>query len=293
MNTTPTSDTRANEETVFSIAVIIPHLNRLDDTATCCRSLAAQTHPPARIIIIDNGSTEHDGTALAAACPNARVIRLDTNRGFAAAVNTGLREALANPATTHCWILNNDTVCPPDTLEKLLTATAASPRNGLVGCPMVEGKGTPHEAIVSPGKTLLRPWLMPIPSKPGHLPDYISGACLLIKRNVLEDIGLFDDGFFFFFEDADYSIRAKQAGWDIALAGDALIEHRGSATVRHHTQLQAHTYRAGHLRLLRKNTKHPELRGLPLFLFRIIVDMLKANFAAVRGNLRGLKGSPR
>lgn len=273
------------------VAVIIPHLNRLDDTATCCRSLAAQTHPPARIIIIDNGSTEHDQAALAAACPNVRVIRLDTNHGFAAAVNIGIREALKDSAITHVWILNNDTICPPDTLAKLLTAIESTPDTGLAGCPMIEGKGTPRETIVTAGKNLLRPWMIPVTAKPDEIPDYLSGACLLMKRKAIEHIGLLDEGFFFFFEDADYSLRAKQAGWNLALARDALIEHRGSSTVRHHTHLQARAYRSGHIRLLRKYTHHPILLGLPPFLFRAVTDTLCANLAATRGNFRGLLSS--
>jgi GT2 family glycosyltransferase len=279
--------------TTFSVVVIIPHLNRLEDTAACCRSLANQTHPPARILIIDNGSTEHDEAALAAVCPNARVIRLDENRGFAAAVNIGLREALADPATTHAWVLNNDTICPPETLEKLLAAVESTPDTGLAGCPMIEGKGTPNERIVAAGKTLLRPWMIPVNAKTDQVPDYISGACLLVKRKTIEDIGLLDDGFFFFFEDADYSLRAKQANWRLSVAPDVLIQHLGSATVRHQSELQARAYRTGHLRLLRKYSQHPIVFGLPAFAFRMIADALQTNKTALTGNIKGLLSSLR
>lgn len=269
------------------VTVIIPHLNRLDDTATCCRSLASQTRRPAQIIIIDNGSTAHDQAALASACPNARVIRLDANRGFAAAVNVGIREAMSDAATMHVWVLNNDTICPPDTLEKLLAAIEAAPDIGLAGCPMIESGGTPRETIVAAGKILLRPWLIPVTPKIDHIPDYISGACLVIKRSALETVGLFDEGFFFYLEDIDFSLRTTQQGWRLAVAADARIQHAGSATAERHSEFQARHYRAGHMRLLEKHTNHPHLLGLPPFLFRIVMDGLKQNISAIRGNIKG------
>ncbi len=270
-------------------AVIIPHYNQLEYTRDCCASLSQLNGPACRILVIDNGSTAHPPEALVAACPRATVIRLETNLGFAGGVNVGIREALRSPETRYIWVLNNDTLCPPDTLQKLITVLENSPKTGLAGCPMIEGKGTPEERRVTAGKRLLRPWLIPVSPRPATAPDYLSGASLLIRREVLEDIGLFDEGFFFFFEDADFSLRAKQAGWTLTVAETACIEHKGSATVRNLKELQARCYRAGHLRLLRKHTQHPYLFFLPPFLYRLGMDLLKGNLPAIRGNLAALK----
>lgn len=269
-----------------AIVAVIPHLDRLADTAACCRSLAAQTLPLAGIVVVDNGSTAHAPADLATACPAARVLRLEENRGFAGGVNAGIRAALAQPEIEFIWVLNNDTAAAPDALEKLVAA-ATEPRIGLIGCPLLEGAAGTDRRRVPPGKNLWGPWAIPVFPRPGERPDYLSGACLLIRRELLDDVGLFDEGFFFFFEDADFSRRAGAAGWRLAAAEGARIEHRGSATIRRMSELQARAYRAGHVRYLRKHARRPFWAALPPFLARLALDALRLNGAALRGNWRG------
>lgn len=271
---------------VPAVAAVIPHLDRIADTAACCRALAAQTLPLTTIFVVDNGSTAHAEIELAAACPNAQILRLAENRGFAGGVNAGIRAALAQPDVGFVWVLNNDTAAAPDALEKLVAAAAADPRIGLVGCPLLEGTEADRRPV-PPGKKLWGAWRIPVLPRKGERPDYLSGACLLIRRNLLDDIGLFDEGFFFFFEDADFSHRALDHGWRLAVAEDAQVEHRGSATIRRMGELQACAYRAGHVRYLRKHARHPFWGALPPFLARLALDALRGNGAAVRGNGRG------
>lgn len=270
-----------------AVVAVIPHLDRIPDTAACCRALAAQIRPLAAILVVDNGSTAHAPEELAAACPDARILRLETNRGFAGGANAGIRAALAQPEIGFVWVLNNDTAAAPDALEKLVSAAAADPLIGLVGCPLLEGSDGSAPRRVPPGKKLRGPWAIPVFPRPGERPDYLSGACLLIRREVLDDVGLFDEGFFFFFEDADFSHRALDHGWRLAVAEDAQVEHRGSATIRRMGELQACAYRAGHVRYLRKYSRHPYGAALGPFLFRLLADVLRGHGAAVRGNGRG------
>jgi len=269
------------------VVVVIPHLDRLDDTAACCRSLAQQTCPPRLVVIVDNASTAHTEQELAAACPQARVLRLNTNRGFAGGVNIGLREALSLEGIAYLWVLNNDTVCPPDTLSKLLATAESNAKIGLVGSPLLEGSSTSERKIVPAGRKLVGPCSIPRALPQGQVPSYLTGASLLIRRELLEDIGLFDEGFFFFFEDADLSHRAAEQNWQLAIAEEALVEHHGSATIRRLGERQARHYRAGHVRYLRKHTRHPFWAALPPCLFRLAADALLLRGAALRGNMRG------
>jgi GT2 family glycosyltransferase len=273
-----------------AVAAVIPHLDRIPDTAACCRALAAQTLPLAMIVVVDNGSTAHSPEALAAACPDARILRLEENRGFAGGANAGIRAAMAQPEIGFVWVLNNDTAAAPDALEKLVAA-ATDPRIGLVGCPLLEGTEATDRRRVPPGKRLRSPWAIPVFPKEGAPPDYLSGACLLIRREALDDVGLFDESFFFFFEDADFSRRAVARGWRLAVAEDAQVEHRGSATIRRMGELQARAYRAGHVRYLRKYARHPFCAALPPFVVRLALDALRLNGAAVRGNWRGWRNA--
>ena len=269
------------------VAVVIPHLDRLRDTAECYRSLTAQTSVPAAIILVDNASKTHAEAELAAACPRAEILRLDENRGFAGGVNAGIRMALKRPDVGFVWVLNNDTVCAPDALERLRAAAGADASIGLIGCPLLEGSEGPARRIVPPGKRLVGPWAIPALPRKGRTPDYLSGACLLIRRELLEDVGLFDEGFFFFFEDADLSRRAADKGWRLAVAAEARVEHRGSATIRELGEMQARSYRAGHVRFLRKHSGHPFWAAVFPFLLRLAADALWMNRKALRGNWRG------
>lgn len=267
-------------------AVIIPHLDRLADTAACCASLAAQTRAPALVLVVDNGSRAHREHELAAACLTAQILRLDTNRGFAGGVNAGIRRARGNPAIRYIWVLNNDTICPPDTLQKLEDRLAAHEQLGMLGCPLQEGPAE-QPRHVSAARKLARPGMRPVPAKNTSDFDYLSGASLFIRRNVLEDVGLFDERFFFFFEDADFSRRVRQRGWQLAVAEDAPIVHRGSATIRHLTELQSYYYRLGHVRYVRKYARFPLATALPPFIFRLLVEACRFRWAALRGNGRG------
>ena len=269
------------------VAVVIPHLDRLWDTEECYRSLMAQTSAPAAIILVDNASKTHAAAELAAACPRAEILRLDENRGFAGGVNAGIRRALQRPNVGFVWVLNNDTACAPDALEKLRAAAGLDSRIGLVGCPLWEGDEGGPRRIVPSGKRLMEPWAIPTEPPTGKTPDYLSGACLLIRRELLEDVGLFDEGFFFFFEDADLSRRAADNGWRLAVASEARVEHRGSATIRELGEMQARCYRAGHIRFLRKHSGHPFWAAVFPFALRLAADALRMNRKALRGNWRG------
>jgi GT2 family glycosyltransferase len=268
-------------------AVVVPHFNRLDDTAACCRSLAGQNCAPAIIFVVDNASHAHTELELEAACPNATILRQDANRGFAGGVNVGIRAALSDPGIEFVWVLNNDTVCAPDTLCQLIAAAQAHARIGLVASPLLEGANGSHRRMVPAGKNLLWPWSVPVRTPSNRNPAYLSGASLLIRRETLEDIGLFDEGYFFFFEDADFSRRAVQNGWRLAIAREAKIEHRGSSTIRHMNELQARAYRAGHVRFVRKYSRQPLPCALPPFVLRLLADAFQLNWNAVAGNWRG------
>jgi GT2 family glycosyltransferase len=274
-----------------NIAVVIPHLNKIAETRNCCESLARQSPLPATTIIVDNGSTVHTEDELAAACPSAEILRLECNRGFAGGVNAGIRKALSNEAITHVLILNNDTICPSHTLEQLLAESSKDPANGITGCPLIEGEGA-SKILVPPGKKCKGAWLIPYPVRGDEIPDYLSGTCLLINKKVFLDIGLFDENFFFYWEDADFCLRAKQNGWKLASTDKVTIQHLGSSTARCYSELLAEGYRSGHRRFLHKYTRHPLARAIPPFLFRLFSDVLSCRWASVRGNLKGFLHSP-
>jgi len=268
------------------VAVVIPHYERMADTAACCASLAAQVHRPLVVLVVDNASQSHTEAALAQACPGARVLRMERNRGFAGGVNAGLRAVLALPEVAFVWVLNNDTVCPPETLARLVACAGQDERIGLAGCPLLEGGGAAWRSVRA-GRRLLKPFFLPRPARAGLAVDYLSGASLLIRRELIERLGGFDEQFFFFFEDVEFCLRARRAGWTLAEADDAPVRHTGSATIRCMSEAQASYYRAGHVRLVRRYSSFPRLAAWPPYLFRLLADLCCGNLAALRGNRMG------
>lgn len=271
-----------------SVAIVVPHWNALAMTADCCRRLAAQAYPDARIFIVDNGSTAHAPAALAAACPAAEIVRLDENRGYAGAANAGIRAALRQMDAGFVWLLNNDLMCEPDTLAKLILAAGREPGAGIVGCDLNEGgPGAASFRRLRAAKKLGPPFFIPADAPADAAADYLCGASLLIRRELLDEIGGFDESFFFFFEDADFCARARRAGWTLAVAADALPGHYGSATIGKLGRMQARCYRAGQVRYVRKYSNWPHLAAWPCFVLRLAVDSVRGRGAAVRGNLEG------
>ena len=265
------------------IGVVILHYNRIDLTAACCESLVSQLDRPARILVVDNGSTRHTPEELRAACPpGVECARVEKNIGFSAGCNVGLRQMLADPAVDAVLLLNNDTRCPPELTRRM--AAALTPGVGLVGCEMT---GAAEGETIAAGADFAPFFWFAVPARAGALPGYLQGACLLIPRSTLETVGLLDETFHFFCEDADYSLRVRAAGLRLAVAEGTRILHYGSSTIGTTGRLQSAWYRESSVVFLRKWRSFPLARALGPFLFRLASDALRGRREALRGNLEG------
>ena len=130
-----------------SVLVLVVNWNGADMTRDCCASLAAQTHRNLHVRVVDNGSTRDTVEALRAACPGAEVVGTGRNLGFAGGVNAGLRAGEGAAPFDYVWLLNNDTVCDPDALGRLLSAAEADRRLTVEVQP---GMAAQHEVEAGP-----------------------------------------------------------------------------------------------------------------------------------------------
>lgn len=207
-------------------AAVIPNRNRADLLERALASAAAQTVPPARVVVVDNGST--DDSAGVARRAGAQVVQLPDNRGFAAAVNAGVRECDEE------WvlILNNDVELDPACLEALLETAAR--RQAAAAAPRLLSFGNPAQLdgcwdLLSRGGAALRC---------GHgLPDgpawhderpilFAPLTATLVRRELCR----LDEAFGSYLEDIDLSLRLKLAGHSLWYSPRALARHHGSAT---------------------------------------------------------------
>lgn len=214
------------------VVVLVLNWNRCEDTLRCLESLRRLTYPRFRVVLVDNGSTDGTLATVAMYFPEVERIANPQNLGFAAGCNVGLRYALAQGAE-FIFIANNDTIVAPDLLDEVVAA--AEPADvGMVG-PLIYYEADPKRIWSAGAKC--NPLTLEMSGNlrgqidkgnwPGVLErEYIVGCGLLLKRALLERVGLFDTRFFMYYEDLDLCLRARAAGFRILLAPRARMWHR-------------------------------------------------------------------
>ncbi len=231
------------------LSVCIVSWNVREDLLSCLRSLrGAEGDIRAEVIVVDNASTDGSVEAIRHRFPHVKLIRNNENRGFAAASNQGLAAA----GGELLLLLNPDTVLPPGALVELHQAAAQDPGAGIIGPKLVNPDGslqhscrrfpTPMAALfrhtflgrLFPRNRWSAEYVMADwdHTEPREV-DWVSGACMLIRRNLYEAIGPLDEGFFWGSEDVDYCFRARRAGRQVLYTPRPAIVHRvGASTNR-------------------------------------------------------------
>ncbi|MCZ7572370.1 MAG: glycosyltransferase family 2 protein [Ardenticatenaceae bacterium] len=238
--------------------IIIPHWRGAPDLLACLASLAAADLAGADVLLVDNGSDDGSVAAAQASFAWIATLRLPENVGFAAAVNAGLRWASDHGAA---WALplNNDTVVAPDFVAPLLACTAAHRRAGLIG-PKILYHSDPTR-IWQLADVEHRWWPVPQPlgrdARDGpqwtreRRVDYVPFCAVWMRRELIEDVGLLDQRYRLYYEDADYCRRSRAAGWEVWSAPASQIWHKVSRSARlvapqsryWHTQTRVMFYR--------------------------------------------------
>jgi len=234
----------------MDLTVCILTWNAADLLVACLKSLRdirRVNHISYEVIVVDNGSEDASGEVVRRDFPEVGVIANTRNVGFAAGNNQALRKGRGR----HFLVLNNDTILLDDCLAQMTDYLDAHAEVGIVGGRLMNADGSTQVAyyplhlpsVKSCFVELLgldriwpqNPWGRYAPSqtfnfdKPSTTTQ-ISGACLMVRREVLEKIGLFDEGFQFWYEDVDFCYRCLQAGWKIAYVPEARILHYGGAS---------------------------------------------------------------
>ena len=215
------------------MTVIIPNWNGLRFLSTCLTALRQQTYRDFETIVVDNGSTDGSREFIAREYAEARVIALDSNRGFAPAVNVGIRAARGDVVV----LLNNDTEADSHWLEEIARALSEDPRAGMVACKLrlfdqrdhLHSAGDFYRVDGIPGNRGV--W----EEDRGQYDDArgVFGACggaAAYRKAMLDEIGGFDEALSSYCEDVDLNWRARLAGYAVAYAPRAMVYHMVSAT---------------------------------------------------------------
>lgn len=214
------------------ISVVVVNWNGKPMLADCLGSLRSQTFSDFEVLVVDNGSTDGSAQWVCQNFPEFRLVELGENRGFAGGNNAGISEARGE------WIalLNNDAVAHASWLEGVYRAALEAETVGLVASRVILTSG----ALDSAGDGMT---IAGVPYKRGHggSPNGTSaksvevfgasGCAVLLRRSMLERIGLLDEDFFCIYEDGDLNFRARLAGFKCIYAPDAVVYHRLHGTL--------------------------------------------------------------
>ena len=223
-----------------TVAVVILTWNQRNLTVDCLASLAELDYPADRLqtIVVDNGSADGTAQAIRERYSTVTVLENDENLGFAEGNNVGIRHALRGPAD-YVMLLNNDTAVDPSMLNELLAVIEPDSTVGIVGPKMLyfdqpnviwcagnrldwrSGDSIRLQAE-RPDKGL---------DQPPKEVDFITGCAICLRRCVIEQIGLLDSRFFIYYEETDWCMRARGAGWRTLYVPRARLWHKVSAAM--------------------------------------------------------------
>jgi GT2 family glycosyltransferase len=215
------------------VTVVIPNWNGERFLELCLGSLRDQSFRDFETILVDNGSTDGSLGFVAERFPEIKTIALGENRGFAEAVNTGIKAS----TTEFVALLNNDTEQDPRWLRSLVSAAESHHESGLFASKLVDFYD--REVLDGAGDAMR---LSGLPYRLGHgerdrgqfdKPGYVFGACAaaaLYRKEIFDDVGLFDEDFVSYCEDGDLSFRAQLAGYRCFYSPGAVVYHMGSAS---------------------------------------------------------------
>jgi len=284
------------------VTIVTLNWNTVEDTLECLDSLKKITYPNYNIVVVDNTSSGNDVQVLKEKCGNdVEVIASKKNEGYAEGNNIGIRQALKSKAD-YVLLLNNDTTVDPDFLTELVQAAETDENTGIVGS-RIYFYNSPN-LIQSAGGRIRWFW--------GDMEnyhdredtrrydrvaerDFVYGTSALIKRAVIENIGLLDRTFFFGIEEYDYCTRARRAGFKVIYTPYSKVWHKVGASaaklpehpevmefIKKEQGLQQYRY---YYRFFRKHVP------FPLFFFPFLGSLVRVNL--VRGFFQALKSRER
>jgi GT2 family glycosyltransferase len=220
------------------VHIVVLNWNNCADTVKCVESLARLEYDNFRVTVIDNGSSD-DSVAVLSKLDGFVFKRNASNLGYAGGNNVAIRDAVSGGAD-YVWLLNNDAIVAPDCLARLVDEAERSADIGLVS-PVIYFAEEPQRIQhcntrfdtrtcsfdEAPDIATAREWQA---TSPGNIAVW--GTALLIRRSLIEKIGLLDERLFAYSEDTDYSIRSSAAGFRNVTAFDASIWHHWPSGLR-------------------------------------------------------------
>lgn len=279
--------------TPLELSIIIVTYNSRRHVRDCLESIQKTAgNIPHEVIVVDNASQDGTPDILRNEFPDTRLIANSENPGFARSINQGISQSQGS----YILLLNPDTTVLPKTLETLLNEMKESPETGLLGCRLLSADRRLQQSFgyeITIGSEMVRKFLFNLWEEYRFAPmgwilktlhshkrevDWVKGACMLARRQVLFDVKLMDEGFFIYLEDADLCQRIRQSGWKVRYTPEAEVIHFGGGSVRSNREQCALEFRRSQLYYFKKHLDKSSLKTLKLYL----VLKIRRNILTVR-----------
>lgn len=240
------------------IYVVMLTCNRKEETLRCLSGLSRVQVKDYKLetILVDNASQDGTTEEIKKRFSKVRLILNKQNRGFAAAVNQGLKLALKDNKTEFALLLNNDTFLNKIFVEKLTKTAKRENTIGIVAPALkhYQGEkllyGMEGHLDLNKGKTWHRN-IRNIKSSKIINADFVSGCCFLVKREILEKVGLLDEKYYLYLEDVDYCLRARKAGFKVVLDPKTVIGHKVSGSLKNPLSKLPHSFKSNIVLILK------------------------------------------
>jgi GT2 family glycosyltransferase len=254
-----------------NLSIIIVTYNASEDIAPCLQSIIRQRYhdAPIEIIIVDNASSDGTAEIVRERFPLVTLIQNQKNIGFAAAVNQGVAASTGNVLL----LLNPDMEMSDDSLDTSISFLAQHPEIDILGCKLLNVDGTLQEScerFPSIAGNIFESFFLYHILRHSNLyrlrgfdyntlreVDVIWGAFMLMRRQVFEKVGGFDEGYFMYAEEMDFCYQAKQKGFKIFFFPDVTVIHRFGLVASNRLQNRYINLHKGHLRFYRKHYSRP------------------------------------
>jgi GT2 family glycosyltransferase len=231
------------------LSIILVNWNSLDFTEQCIASIEANACGlDYEAIVVDNASADAPCSSLTARFPSVTLVLSESNLGFGRANNLAARRSSGR----YLLFLNPDTVVLNDALPRMVDLLATNPQAGAVGCRLINADGTVQMSCVQNFPTVLnqllaldflkRRWPATPPwgiraldvtlRKPVHEVEVVSGACILVRRQLFEWIGGFSPEYFMYAEEVELCHSIRRAGWSVLHAAEAQVTHFGGQSTK-------------------------------------------------------------
>lgn len=262
------------------VTIIILNWNGKEYTIECLESLKHITYPNYKILMIDNGSTDGSVECFRERYPGMEIIENGENLGFAEGNNVGMRQVLETDAD-YVVLLNNDTIVDPQFLTELIKVAESDQKVGICGAKLPNYYN--REIIEAAGKIDVfgYAWSVARGNDAGIVNNimqvpHVAGACMLVKREVVEKLDPFlDPNYFLYFEETDACWRTRLIGFKIMYVPSAIVLHKSSITTEKHNVNKYYYIEKNRLATLIRNYSTKTLCVLaPLLILNEIIMVL-------------------